>query len=159
MTHLLQQKPLHQNDQQKNPHEVYWTKLITLTPPKNKKLKFENNGSGPCGEFCNTSHPYCLNHRLVIWLHAVSQCHGGCQYKSRAITASLFQQLFSVCTSCCSNINCLTSGEEAKPLRKLFVACSSKQLMRTPLLGLGWTNFLLGQIVSTDWWLCKTKGA
>ena len=56
-THLFQQEPVQQNDQQKNPHKVYRTKLITLTPLKDKKLKFENTGSGPCGEFCNTSHP------------------------------------------------------------------------------------------------------
>lgn len=146
-THLFQQEPVHQNDQQKNPHKVYRTKLITLTPLKDKKLKFENTGSGPCGKFCNTSHLYCLNHCLVTWLCAVSQCDGGCQYKSRAIPASFFQQLFSVCTPCCSSINRLTAGEETKPLKKLFVALSSKLLMHTPLLGLEWTNFLLGQTV------------
>jgi len=155
MTYLLQQEPVHQNDQQKNPHKVYRTKLITLTPLKNKKLKFENTGSRPCGKCSNTSHPHCLNHCLVTWLCVVSQCHGGWQYKSRAIPASFFQQLFSICIPCCSSINCLTSGEEAKSLKKLFVALHSNLLMHTPLLGLGWTNFLLGQTVQQMSWLCK----
>ena len=156
LRHLLQQEPIHQNDQQKNPHKVYRIKLITLTPLKNIKLKFENSGSGPRGKCCNTSHPHCLNHCLVTWLCAESHCHGGWQYKSTAIPASFLQQLFSVCTPCCTSINCLTSGEEAEPLKKLFVAISSKQLMHTPLLDLGWTNLLLGQIVQQMWWLCKT---
>jgi hypothetical protein len=78
------------------------------------------------------------------------------QYKSRAIPASFFEQLFSFRTPFCSSINCPTSGEEVEPLKKLFVAISSMQSMHTSLLDLGWTNFLLGQTVQQMWWLCWT---
>jgi hypothetical protein len=36
LRHLLQQEPVHQNNQQENPHKVYRTKLITLTSEEQK---------------------------------------------------------------------------------------------------------------------------
>jgi len=138
LRHLLQQEPVHQNDEQENPHKVYRTKLITLTPLKNKKLKFENNGSGPCGVCCNTSHPYCLNYYLVTWLCGVSHCHGGWQYKSRAIPASSSN-------SCSQSVHHVAAASIVSPLgRKLSLSKSCLLQLapsNTSLLDLGRTNF------------------
>ena len=46
--------------------------------------------------------------------------HGGWWHQGWDILTSFFEQLLLVCPACCSNIDHLTSGDEAEPLKISF---------------------------------------